>query len=107
MACRLLLSLDDTLEEALRAKLADRAAADRPGAALTPLDANGPVLVQSVVLLGGYLVDEDMAAAGAYDLRFLEQRLLITPANGWRPLIDIPTATSTRWRSAALGPSAG
>jgi hypothetical protein len=23
-------------------------------------------------------------------LRFLEQRLLITVANGWRPLIDIP-----------------
>jgi hypothetical protein len=41
------------------------------------------------VFRGGHVFVPE-PAAGAYDLRFLEQRLLITVANGWRPLIDIP-----------------
>jgi Short C-terminal domain len=88
-AWHFLVKLDNTLEGELRAKLAARSAADSARAAVKELDSRTQALVKSVVLLGGYLADEDMPVGKPYDLRFLNKRLLVTAAGSTEPLIDI------------------
>jgi len=87
-AWRFLVRLDNANEDRLRAKLAARAAADSLRVAVQELDSRTQVLVKSVVLLGGYLADEDLPTGQSYDLRFLRERLLVTAAGGTEPLID-------------------
>lgn len=88
-AWQFLVRLDNTLEGDLRATLAARSVTDSARAAVRELDARTHVLVKSVVLVGGYLADEDMPPGKAYDLRFLHERLLVTAAGGTEPLIDM------------------
>ena len=59
------------------------------------------ILVVSVVLLGGYLADQDMPAGRPYDLRFLQEELLVTVADGWEPLLAIADLAGGDWPEAA------
>lgn len=66
-AWQFLVKLDNTLEGELRAKLAARSAADSARAAVKELDSRTQALVKSVVLLGGYLAEEDMPVGKPVD----------------------------------------
>lgn len=101
-AWRFLVRQDKTLAARIRKELADRVAAEKARVELAQLDEAALINVLAVTYVGGYSAEAggpetDSAALGLsltvgflYDLRFLSDRLLITPPRSTDPLFDVP-----------------
>src|SRR5258708_35460457 len=89
-AWRYLINLDPTIEARLRAKLLARQSAERTRVELAELNARPQILVEKVVLLGGDAAGADLPAGKPYDLRFLDDRMLVTPAGRPETAAEIP-----------------
>jgi hypothetical protein len=89
-AWHFLVGHDPTLVPQLTKELNDRAAAHRRRTEVAQLDALDHVAIKSATLLGGHLTGVDVPAGKRYDLRFLTDRLLVTQAQDFESLLDVP-----------------
>jgi len=87
-AWRYLLAHDAALEAEIRVKLAAAAEAARTRRAVAELNQRTVVRVRDVQLLGGYAPDLDLPTGQRYDLRFLQERLIVVRAETDDVLLD-------------------
>lgn len=71
-------------------KIAARSTKDRIRVELPRLDAETINYLPAVIFLGGHTPGVELMAGGAYDLRFLDDRLAIIACRHVDPLIEIP-----------------
>lgn len=89
-AWQFLLAHDGTLEGRIRADLAARAERNARRAELAQLNARTQVCLSGVTLLGGYIAEAEMPAGKPYDLRFMEDHLLLMLPQGVTVLLEVP-----------------
>jgi hypothetical protein len=88
-AWRFLVGSDPVQAQRVRAELEEREVEDRAAVRLADLDSLAMAKLPAVKLLGGYAPNIDIAPDAHYDIRFLPERLVVTPAGTDEILIDL------------------
>jgi Short C-terminal domain len=88
-AWRFLVGRDRAFTIQIKQRLAERAAAQRSATELARLDQISQASVKRVTLLGGYFTETEIPVGQHYDLRFLDDRLLVMRAADWHPVLEI------------------
>ena len=88
-AWRFLVGSDPVQAQRVRAELEEREVQDRAAVRLADLDSLAMAKLPAVKLLGGYAPNIDIAPDAHYDIRFLPERLVVTPAGTDEILIDL------------------
>jgi hypothetical protein len=91
-AWRALVQLDVESAQVVFAALTERVNAGRAGVDLSELDALTLIVLRDVVFLGGYLEGKQFATGTPCDLRFLVDRLILSPPRGVQVVADAPYA---------------
>jgi len=89
-AWRALVRLDAAAARAVAAKLAARAAQERALAELAELNAASLAYLPDVRFLGGYAPGSELAVGTAYDVRFLDDRLVLLLPGRVDALVVVP-----------------
>lgn len=92
-AWQALVQLSPDAAEKIRVRLAERSSEDRNlqrPSPLAELDARSFACLREVALLGGYAPDAEIAVGQRYDLRLLEDRLIVVPCRQPEVLGEVP-----------------
>ena len=85
-----LAKLDGDAARAVVEQVTAVAARERATAVLAELDAATVVLLPQVIFLGGYVCDTELCPGQTYELRFLDDKILMMPSRLGNPLVGIP-----------------
>ncbi|HSR86998.1 MAG TPA: SHOCT domain-containing protein [Streptosporangiaceae bacterium] len=89
-AWRGLVRVDAESAREAAARLAARAAEQQAASELAELNAASAGYLPAVIFLGGYGPEDNLAVGKPYDVRFLEDRIMVLPANRVGALVELP-----------------